>query len=82
MLYKLSPHLIEEIRQIKATGKLPFMAAHLRVREEELEVILRLGVVTERWLQWKFICDAVVAVLLTSSGHKAFWKQCKMEFKE
>lgn len=80
MLYKLSVHLIEEIRTVKAAGKLPFMAALLRVKEEELEAILKYRVVTERWLQWKFVCDAVTDVL-THRQEKAFWKSHRVIYK-
>ena len=79
-MYKLSVHLIEEMRMIKAKDQLCFMAANLRVEEKDLETIIRLGIVTERWLYWKFICDAVVAVLAQSASGKCYWKQHKVEY--
>lgn len=79
MLYRLSAHLIEEMRMVKAKGNLCFMAAHLGVEEKELETIIKYRVVTERWLRWKFICDAVVAVY-THRQEKAFWKSHKVEY--
>lgn len=79
MLYKLSEHLRDEMRMVKARGHLCFMAANLRVEEKELETIIKYGVVTERWLKWRFVCDAVVAVY-THRQEKAFWKAHRVEY--
>lgn len=79
MLYKISEHLLSEMRMVKAKGQLCFMAANLRVEERELEAIIKYGVVTERWLYWRFICDAIVAVY-THKQEKAFWKLHRVEY--
>jgi hypothetical protein len=79
MLYRLSATLIEEMRMVKAKGHLCFMAANLRVEEKDLEAIIKYGVVTERWLQWRFICDAVVAVY-TNNQVRAVWKRHRVEY--
>jgi len=80
MLYKLSPLFIEELRQVKAKDQLCFMAALLQVEERDLETILKKGVVTERWLRWRFVCDAVVAVYASDGQGKRRWKEHKVEY--
>jgi hypothetical protein len=79
VLYKLSTTLLEEIHMVKAKGQLCFMAALLKVEEKELETILKYGVVTERWLYWRFICDAIVAVY-TNKQERMFWKAHRVEY--
>lgn len=80
MLYRLSTTLIEEIRQVKAEGHLDIMAALLGVEEKELEAILKYKVVTERWLHYKFICDAVVECYV-GRQEKRFWKKHRVEYR-
>jgi hypothetical protein len=80
VLYRLSRTLIEEMRQQKARGRLDIMAALLNVQEKELEAIIKYGVVTERWLHWKFICDAVVECYV-GRQERQFWKKHKVEYR-
>ena len=78
-MYKVSEHLRDEMRMVRAKGQLCFMAANLRVEVKDLETIIKGGIVTERWLYWRFICDAVTHVLVFKDGKKQ-WKEHKIAY--
>jgi hypothetical protein len=70
------------MRMVKARGHLCFMAANLRVEEKDLETIIRMGVVTERWLYWQFISDAVTHVLDGRQANgKPRWKEHRVVYQ-
>lgn len=64
-LYKVGEVLREEMRQVRAQDKLEFLSANTGIPETVLNTIIDKGQVSEEWLKFKFLRDAVTHQLVT-----------------